>query len=153
MRKKPAIIWFTLCLCVIFLLLHAYGIIQILLKFQMVEVGEVTVLHYAGVLMEAVVQFALSLAMIYAIWRQARWGHAVAICFSAIFALMALLALLTPDPHPVFVIHEGAEEIGAQIGRISMGIGAIAYALFMAFGRNARTYFSAGSNTAVTPPN
>ncbi|MGO4502994.1 hypothetical protein [Dyella sp. 2YAF14] len=141
-RRKPAVIIVTVILALILLAAGGSGVIRLTLAFERVTQSQDSLLGWLAVFVRALIIAALASATLYACFNRPRWGRAVSIVFGMVFCAFAGYVLVVPDPHPVFQIAPGAEQVGAYIGQAMMALGIIAYARAIFFGAKAKAYFS-----------
>jgi hypothetical protein len=144
MRGKPFIIVLTMILSALILVTSALNVIHWLSMFPLINTGEISILGFVFMGQRILFLVLLSAATFFAAWKGRRWGFPVSVCFAVVLILIVVAGILVPNPHPTFVIHEGAEATGAWFGRMLTAVGVPVYAGFVAFGGKARAYFSQG---------
>jgi hypothetical protein len=85
---------------------------------------------------------AFLVAVTYAAFKRPRWGRGICGVFAVLLAIYVVYEAVHPDPHPLFPIEPGAQEVGAWIGRIMMAALVLIYAYKMVLGSRVRAYFS-----------
>ena len=141
MSRKPPIVILTIILSALMLLVTTVGMFNAIQAWQLTAQGELSLLRYLWMLCAASGRLLLCASALYAAFRRPGWGYAMTIVFGAYFALLVTLAVVRPDPHPVFPIHGAAEQAGAYLAQVLMVGLALLYVGFLVFGRNARDYY------------
>lgn len=150
MPRKPPIVILTIILSALILLTAIVGMFNAIQAWQFLERGEISLLSYLWHLVRAAGILLLTALTLYAGFRRPSWGHVITIAFAAFLLLLAAMAVIYPNPHPMFPIHGAAEEAGARFGRGFMIVALLAYVWRLVLGKNARSYYSqATSRTEV----
>lgn len=103
--------------------------------------GSILALIIAYGLELTIVGFAA--ATLFACFKRPGWGRAVSITFALGISTFIGYVIAFPDPHPVFQITDGMEQVGAYAGRALMVFGIAVYTWLMIMGAKTRAYFAA----------
>jgi hypothetical protein len=141
MPRKPPIVIVTIILSALMLLSAIVGLFNAVQAWQYLERGEMSLLTYLWQLIRWASILLLSALTLSAGFRRPSWGHAITLAFAAFLVVMAVMAVLHPNPHPMFPIHGAAQEAGARFGRMFMIVAMLAYLWRLALGKNARGYY------------
>ncbi|MHA6206260.1 hypothetical protein ACXU4B_17670 [Dyella soli] len=141
-RRKPPVIIVTIILAIFMLVAGGSGAVRLTLATARVLENGGSVLLVAGAFGRQLAIVGLAAATLLACFRRPPWGRLVSTVFALAFSAVMGYVLVFPDPHPVFQIAAGAEQVGAYAAQVLMAAGILAYAWAMALGAKARAYFA-----------
>lgn len=140
---KSTAIFATIVFGVFIAAITGYGLIQTVI--HMVN-GDVPALGY---LVMKLVLAPVAASAVFACFARPAWGLTVVRLFSVCLTAFVLWVAATPNPHPVFAIQQGAEEVGAQLAPFMMAAGLLVYLWAIWFGRRVRAYFAPAAPATV----
>jgi hypothetical protein len=141
-RRKPPVIIITLIFAVFILVVDAIGFIRVVLSAGRVLHGGMAILMFAVTLIPGLAIMGFAAATLFACLKRPHWGRLISMVFAVAFSAFVGYVLASPDPHPVFQIAPGAEQIGAYASHVLIALGILIYAWSMVMGAKARAYFA-----------
>jgi hypothetical protein len=141
-RRKPPVIIITLIFAMLILVTGAIGFMGVALISERALHGGVTILVLAVALVPGLAIMGFAGATLFACLKRPHWGRIISMVFAVAFSASVGYVLAIPDPHPLFQIAPGAEQIGAYASHVLIAFGILTYAWSMVMGSKARAYFT-----------
>lgn len=144
---RPFAVWVTVVISAILSVVAAFGLLKIIMQVPhgFASGGGIAAWRLLLMIFIQTVATGFLVAVAYAAIARQRWGQVLCAVFAVLITLLMIYQGFHPDPHPLFVIHPGAEAAGAVIARLAMGLLFCLYAYKMLVGARVRAYFKSAA--------
>lgn len=140
-ETRPPVIWVTVVLSGLLTLIATLGLLQDVARFP-AWLRAFGLLPAVRVIAIQALLAGFLMGVLYASLARPRWARVLCRLFAILLAVGMIYEGFHPDPHPLFPIEPGAQQVGATFATWAMmGLGLL-YAYHMLRGAKARAYFS-----------